>query len=79
AGALGRTRAAIARCKLALADDALVRIGARAVAPYLDALGHRQLVLRLPRPRGLVIAGELARHAHDPRDAAPAWAALTGA
>jgi len=77
AGALGPTRAAIARCKLpALDDDALVRIGARTLAPHTDTLVRRQLALRLPRPRGLAVLAELRAFAAHPLASAPAWAAL---
>lgn len=77
AGALGPARAVVARCKLgSLADDALVRIGARAIAPHTDALARRQLVLRLPRPRGLAILAELRAFAAQPIASAPTWAAL---
>ncbi|MGN6104290.1 MAG: hypothetical protein ACTHU0_04235 [Kofleriaceae bacterium] len=76
AGALGPARAAIARCRVALDDRALVRIGARAIAPHVHALARRQLAVRLARPLGLVVLDELAAHARDPVDQAPSWAAL---
>jgi hypothetical protein len=60
-------------------DDLLVRIGARAIAPYVDALGGRQLAVRLPRPLGLVVRDELAAHAGTPVDESPTWSALAAA
>ncbi|HEU0034770.1 MAG TPA: hypothetical protein VFQ53_29300 [Kofleriaceae bacterium] len=79
AGALGPPRAAIARCRELPDRDPLARIGARALAPHVDAVAARQLVVRLPRPRGLAILGELVAHARTPLDHAPAWAALAAA
>jgi hypothetical protein len=76
AGALGSLRAAIARCRVALGDDALVCIGARAVAPYFDALARRRLVHRLPRARGLRVADELVAWAHATAGDVPRWEAL---
>ncbi|HEY4245033.1 MAG TPA: hypothetical protein VGM88_34695 [Kofleriaceae bacterium] len=76
AGQLGPTRAAIARCKLTLDERALIRIGARAIAPHLDALVRRQLAVRLPRAVGMLVLRELVRDADVPRDQAPAWPAL---
>src|SRR3954470_8929746 len=38
AGALGPMRAVIVRCRVTLDDRALVRIGARAIAPHVDGL-----------------------------------------
>jgi hypothetical protein len=79
AGALGPVRAAIERCRVPLDDRALVRIGARAIAPHLDPLAHRQIAYRLPRPLGLVIAGELAAAAGTALSAAPRREALIAA
>jgi hypothetical protein len=76
AGALGPIRAAIARCRITLDDRALLVIGARAVAPHLDALTRRRIVHRLPRPVGLALAAELAVAARTPLAAAPRWHAL---
>lgn len=76
AGALGPTRAAIARCRVTLDDRALVRIGARAVAPYVDPLARLQIMHRLPRPLGLIIGDELMTSAHLAVADAPPWAAL---
>ena len=76
AGNLGPRRAAIARCKVELDDQALAIIGARTIAPHTDAIVRRQLVLRLPRTRGLEVLFELARAAEDPIEASPTWAAL---
>ncbi len=77
AGALGATRDAIARCRGDAGSDLLLVIGARTIAPYTDPLLRRQLAVRLPRPRGLVILAELRARAGDPLDRAPAWDALT--
>lgn len=77
AGALGPTRAAIARCRVTLDDRALLVIGARAVAPHLDALTRRRIVHRLPRPLGLPIGDELATAARTGLADAPGWHALT--
>jgi len=76
AGALGPVRAAIARCRVTLDDRALVRIGARAIAPYVDPHARRQIVHRLPRPLGLIVGDELAAAAHVPTSDVPRWDAL---
>lgn len=76
AGALGPTRAAIARCRVPLDDRPLLVIGARAVAPHLDALTRRRIVHRLPQPLGQAIAGELAVASRTPLAEAPRWHAL---
>lgn len=76
AGALGPARAVIARCRGALDDHALVRIGARAIAPYVDRLARLQLAHRLPRPVGLIVAEELAAAAGADASDAPRWEAL---
>lgn len=60
AGARGPVRAAIERCQVELDDRVLLRIGARAVAPYLDALARLRIAQRLPWPLGRVVAAELA-------------------
>jgi len=78
-GALGPVRAAIERCRgIALDDIALARIGARAIAPYVAqrALARQQMMLRLPRSLGLIVGAELSKHAADPIDRCPSWAAL---
>lgn len=76
AGALGPTRAAIARCRVPLDDHALLVIGARAVAPHLDALTRRRIVCRLPRPLGLAVGAELVAAARTSLTDAPRWQAL---
>lgn len=78
AGQLGLVRAAIARCRgIQLGDPhALALLGARAIAPYAGEAQRARLALRLPRAAGLAIARELAAHADDGLDRAPAWAAL---
>jgi hypothetical protein len=77
AGALGPTRAAIARCRVPLDEHALLVIGARAAAPHLDALTRRRIVHRLPRPLGLLVSSELATAARSVLVDAPRWYALT--
>jgi hypothetical protein len=67
-GQLGPGRAAIARC----AGGQLLAIGARAVAPHLDAITARQVTLRLPRDHA--VGEELRVHASDA--GAPSWAAV---
>ena len=90
--ALGPVRAAIARCQLErqsredrdgiaraqleLDVTALVRIGARAIAPYVDALAARQLTVRMPHSLGLAVRRELVTHASTPVDRCPTWRAL---
>jgi len=76
AGALGPARAAIARCRVSLVDHGLVTIGARAIAPHVDAMTARQLAVRLPRSLGLVVATALREHAATPLDQVPSWVAL---
>jgi hypothetical protein len=63
-GRLGERRDAIRRCTLELDDDALLRIGARTVAPHTDAACRRALSLRLPRIRGLAVLCELQQFAN---------------
>jgi len=75
-GALGPTRAAIERCRVVLDERALLRLGARAIAPHVARLARLQSAHRLPRPLGLVVAGELATSAGSPVSEAPRWAAL---
>lgn len=79
-GQLGPARAAISRCGGELDELGELRIGARAIAPYVAArsLGCRKLALRLARPLGLVVDAELRAHARDPIDSAPSWIAFTG-
>jgi hypothetical protein len=80
AGHLGPVRAAIARCRDVSLDDDLsfVLVGCRALAPHLaaDQLARVHLILRLPRPVGIVVARELALHAATSFDSCPTWAAL---
>lgn len=76
AGALGPTRAAIERCRVALDERAPLRIGARAIAPHVDRLARLQIAHRLPRPVGLVVAEALAAAAGAPVADAPRWEAL---
>jgi hypothetical protein len=79
-GQLGPRRAAIARCRDAPLDDDLsfVLVGCRALAPHLaaDQLARLQLILRLPRPIGIMVARELSLHAATSFDQCPSWAAL---
>jgi hypothetical protein len=79
-GALGSTRAAIARCRVRLDDHALIRIGARSiaphVAPHVAALASRQLAHRLPRALGVIVGDELAQAARAALAEAPRWEAL---
>jgi len=80
AGALGPMRAILERCSGATFDElGLMRIGARAIAPYvaLRQLARLVLMCRLPRPMGLAIGEELHAHAGDPIDRCPAWTALS--
>jgi hypothetical protein len=76
-GQLGTDRAVVRRCTGLPADETmLVRLGARALAPHVDATWplRRQLAQRLPRALGLAVYGELRAHADGD---APAWSALT--
>lgn len=74
AGQLGDRRVAIERAKLTLDEAALVRIGARAIAPFLSSLDRQRLMLRLPAELGRVLADDLRAYATD--DRGPAWPAL---
>lgn len=80
AGELGPQRAAIARCRDVSLDEDLsfVLVGCRALAPHLaaDQLAKLQVILRLPRPIGIVVARELSLHAATSFDQCPSWAAL---
>lgn len=80
AGQLGPQRAAIARCRdVSLDDDfSFVIVACRALAPHLAAnqLDRLQLILRLPRPIGIVVARELAAHAATSFDQCPSWSAF---
>lgn len=76
---LGTRRAAIERCRLDLTAEAPLLIGARAVAPYTDAIVRRQIALRLPRTRGSTVLAELAAWARDAIETAPTWDALAAA
>ncbi|MBX3162350.1 MAG: hypothetical protein KF773_40675 [Deltaproteobacteria bacterium] len=79
AGALGAPRAIAARCAgVALDDDGLLRIAARAIAPHAAARPLADLVLahRLARSEGLAVLAELRAHVTSPLSAVPTWAAL---
>jgi hypothetical protein len=80
AGELGPQRAAIARCRDVSLDDDLsfVLVACRALAPHLatNQLAKLQVILRLPRPIGVVVARELSLHAATSFDHCPSWAAL---
>ena len=78
AHALGPERAAIGRCRLELASDEtpLVRIGARAIAAYVDGLARRQLTVRMPLALGGSVRDELAAYAGTPLEQCPTWSAL---
>ena len=73
---LGARRAAIERCEVALDEDALVVIGTRAIAAHTDAIVRRQLAVRLPRTRGLLVLFELAAWCREDVAASPTWEAL---
>lgn len=49
AGEMGDRRAAIERARMPLDEGALLRVGARTIAPYASALERMQLAHRLPR------------------------------
>ncbi|MBA3454330.1 MAG: hypothetical protein H0T42_14655 [Deltaproteobacteria bacterium] len=76
AGALGQRRAAIDRARVDPDPVALLKIGARAVAPHTDSLLRRQITHRLARPIGLVVAREMRIYARTPVEDTPALAAL---
>ena len=76
AGQLGARRGAIERARGDHDPLALIRIGARALAPHAARLVRRQLAVRLPRPLGLVVFAELAAHAAASREHGPTWQAL---
>jgi hypothetical protein len=78
-GQLGPRRAAIARSRGTLDDTLPLRIGARAIAPYVarQPLARVQLRYRLSKPWGELIDSELRAHAADPLEHAPTWLALS--
>lgn len=76
AGALGQRRAAIDRARVDPDPVALLKIGARALAPHADTLMRRQIAHRLARPIGLVVAREMRVYARTPPEDAPGLAAL---
>jgi len=80
AGKLGPPRAVVERCRelLAgeLADEKLVLLGARCLAPYLDAFERRAFVMRLPRTQGIAIEAMFDAYRDAPLDKAPAWMAI---
>lgn len=76
AGELGTRRAAIARARVEPDGHALLRVGARALAPHVSALERRQLAVRLPREVGVRVLAELGAHARSALAAAPSWRAL---
>ena len=72
-GQLGSDRAIVKRCAGIANDDVrLVRLGARAVAPHVNALVRRQLAQRLPRE--LAIVNDLHDFAADSHPVS--WSAL---
>lgn len=75
-GALGPVRAAIARCRVELDERALLRIGARAVAPHLERLARLRIAHRFPHAIGRWVAEELEAAARAPLVDAPRWDAL---
>lgn len=79
-GKLGSQRAAIARCRGISLDDphCFVVVGVRALASHVadDGVARLQLMHRLPRDLGLLVARELRAHADAPRDQAPELPAL---
>ena len=77
-GQLGPRRQAVARARRfgEPGGPRLVELGARALAPHLDAATARQLVHRLPRPVGLELLDELDAHRPTAGVDAPAWSAL---
>jgi hypothetical protein len=76
AHALGNRRAAIDRARVDPDPLALLKIGARALAPHTDPLLRRQIVHRLPRPTGLAVARELRLYVGTPAADAPMLAAV---
>lgn len=76
AGQLGTRRGAIARARGELDELALLRIGARSIAPHAAGLAGRQLAVRLQRALGLVVQSEIAAHAGAPHAIVPTWLAL---
>src|SRR5262249_40378821 len=75
-GGLGSGRGAVARCRVAVDERALVRIGARAAAPYIDRLARLRIAHRLPRPLGLAVAQDMAAAATIDAAQGPRWEAL---
>jgi hypothetical protein len=71
---LGPARGVIARCR----GGDPVAIAARALAPHViaHAAAPRQLAVKLPRDRGLLLERELAAHAGEPLADVPTWPAL---
>lgn len=76
AGELGTRRHAIERARVAPGPLALLQIGARALAPHLDPVAHRQLALRCDRATGLALLAELRAFGNLPVAESPSWKAL---
>ncbi len=72
AGELGDRRSAIERARIAIDEGALLRVGARTIAPRLGHLERWQLAHRLPREMGVM--AELEAFAGSV--GAPSWKAL---
>jgi hypothetical protein len=71
-GELGERRAAIERARITIDESALLRVGARTIAPLPGALERLQIAHRLPREAGVMQEME----AFAGSAGAPSWRAL---
>ena len=72
AGEMGERRSAIERARIAMGEGALLRVGARTIAPYASDIERLQIAHRLPRGAGVLAEME----AFAGSAGAPSWRAL---
>lgn len=75
AGEMGERRAAIERARITIEEGALLRVGARTIAPYAGVMDRLVIAHRLPRESGVLEEME----AFAGSGGAPSWRALGAA